>query len=184
MDIVVQLAFDEPAALRLLNWLALENARIFTVYDRRAAKRGEAPLPGLYESGVRYETEEGEVWCDYLNLLVQRHEDCDGLAAARAGELIARGWKALRPRNPRNPVIYPGDEGYELAMRLKPKSIKAEVMLTTRTIAGRPGLYHCIVRYWIGGKEFRDDPSARLGMLDDPDSAEVRQGLVPGRMRR
>ena len=146
MDIVVQLAFDEAAALRLLNWLASENARIFTVYDRRAKKRGEKSLPGLYESGVRYETEEGEIW-----------------------------------RDPRNTVIYPGDGGYALAQRLKPKSIKAEVMLTSRTILGRPGLYHCIVRYWIGGKEFRDDPSARLGMLDDPDSAEVRQGLVPGR---
>ena len=178
MDIVVQLAFDEPAALRLLNWLALENARIFRVYDARAARKGERPLPGLYQSGVYYEPEEGEIWADYLNLLMEGHEDCDGLAAARAGELIARGWQALRPMNPQNPVVFPGDEGFSLAQRLRPQSIRAQVMLTTRTMNGRPGLYHCIVRYWIGGREFRDDPSARLGMLADPRAAEVQQGLV------
>jgi hypothetical protein len=89
-----------------------------------------------------------------VNLLAQGHEDCDGLAAARAGELLARGWKALRA----------GDEGFELARRLRPASIRAEVMLTTRSEPNNPGLYHCIVRYRLGDRWFRDDPSARLGM--------------------
>ncbi|MCB9759107.1 MAG: hypothetical protein H6739_04645 [Alphaproteobacteria bacterium] len=145
MRITVKMAFDEAGALRLLNWLARENAILL----------GEQPdLPLLYDSGVRYEREDDEVWCDFVNLLAQGHEDCDALAAARAGELMARGWKALRA----------GDEGYEAARWRRPRRIKAEVMLTTRTRPGEPGLYHCIVRYRVGGRWYRDDPSARLGM--------------------
>ena len=45
MRIAVKLAFDEGAAVRLLNWLARENAQILRV-------RREIPL--LYESGVIY----------------------------------------------------------------------------------------------------------------------------------
>jgi len=145
MKITIKLAFDENAALRLLNWLALENAVIL---------RNKPDLPGLYESGVVYRRESTEVWCDYVNMLVQGHEDCDGLAAARAGELMARGYRALSP----------GDGGYKLAKRLKPLKIRAEVMLRTRSPVHKPGLYHCIVRYWVGKRMYRDDPSARLGM--------------------
>jgi len=177
VDITVALAFDEKAALRLLNWLAKENEREIRIYDRRAAKKGEASLPTLYGSGVRYEVEKVELWSDYINLMIQGFEDCDALAAARAGELMARGWRVMRPRDPNDPVRYPGDGGFATAMRLKPRSIRAEVMLTTDGRPGRPGLYHCIVRYWIGGREYRDDPSARLGMLTG-DSAEERAGIA------
>jgi hypothetical protein len=145
MRIAVKLAFDERAALRLLNWLARENAIIL---------RAQPDLPLLYDSGVTYRRELDETWCDYLNMLVQGHEDCDGLAAARAGELQARGWKALRP----------GDEGFAEAEALRPATLAAEVMLTTRSRPDDPGLYHCIVRYAVGRAWFRDDPSARLGM--------------------
>jgi len=145
VKIAVKLAFDEMGALRLLNWLAAENAVIL---------RSRPDLPLLYDSGVVYQREEDETWSDYINLLAEGHEDCDALAAARAGELIARGWKALSP----------GDEGYELAAKSKPATIAAEVMLRTRARPDQPGLYHCIVRYPIGGQWFRDDPSARLGM--------------------
>ena len=178
MDILVKLAFDEQGAIRLLNWLAKENARIFRVYDQRATMKGEKMLPGLYESGVWYEPEEGEIWCDYLNLLLERHEDCDALASARAGELMARGAAALSPRNPQDPVRFPGDGGYATAQRKRLKSIPAEAILTTRTIEGKPGLYHVIVRYKVGGKVYYDDPSARLGMLGDPDSPEAQQNLT------
>lgn len=145
MRIAVKLAFDERAALRLLNWLAQENAILL---------RSSPDLPLLYDSGVTYRRETDETWCDYLNMLAQGHEDCDGLASARAGELIARGWRALRP----------GDAGYDEARQEQPASIPAEVMLTTRSSAEQPGLYHCIVRYRVGGRWHRDDPSARLGM--------------------
>lgn len=145
MRIAVKLAFDERAALRLLNWLARENAILL---------RAQPDLPLLYDSGVTYRRELDETWCDFLNMLLQGHEDCDGLASARAGELQARGWRALRP----------GDDGYVLAQQLRPDPIRAEVMLTTRSRPDDPGLYHCIVRYPIGDQWFRDDPSARLGM--------------------
>jgi len=177
MEIAVRLAFDEGGCLRLLQWLTRENARIFRVYDRRARKKGEPSLPSLYESGVWYEPEKGEIWSDYIVLLMERHEDCDALSAARAGELIARGYKALRPKDPDDPIRFPGDGGYKLAKKMKLKSIPAEPMLTTRTEDGKPGLYHVIVRYKVGGKVYYDDPSARLGMLGDPDSPEVQNDL-------
>lgn len=165
MDITVRLAFDEQAAVRLLNWLAEENARIL------AAKPS---LPLLYDSGVVYRREATEIWGDVLNTMLQGHEDCDALAAWRAGEIIARGWRALRP----------GDAGYRVAQRDRPAHVRAEVMLTTRTPSGTPGLYHCIVRYRLGGRWFKDDPSARLGMYGGRVSPDVRrrwlrQGVVP-----
>lgn len=145
MKIAVKLAFDERGALRLLNWLAQENAIIV---------RAQPELPLLYDSGVVYRRELDETWCDYLNMLAQGHEDCDGLAAARAGELLARGANALRP----------GEEGHAEARRAGLATIPAEVMLTTRSRPDAPGLYHCIVRYRVGRTWHRDDPSARLGM--------------------
>lgn len=144
MKIAVKMAFDEAGAVRLLNWLASENELIF---DARP------DLPGVYDSRVYYQREREETWSDWINTLAQGHEDCDALAAARAGELRSRGWRALQP----------GDAGYALARRLRPRRIKALVMMTTRR-SGRGGQYHCIVQYWIGGRQFRDDPSARLGM--------------------
>lgn len=130
-----------------LNSLALHNAE-------RIEARGSA-LPGLYESGVVYRREPVELWSDYETLLGSGHEDCDALAAARAGELLARGYRAL----------HPGEAGYELAQRTRPTRIYAEVMLTARHPKGSRGMYHCIVRYRIGQQWFRDDPSARLGMF-------------------
>ena len=145
MRIALDIAFDEQTFVDLLNWLARTNAYIL---------RRNPQLPLLYDAGVVYKREHPEVWCDYINLLAQGHEDCDGLAAARAGELMARGWRALRPT----------DGGYRGAKRLRLSRIKSEVMLNTRTEIDRPGLYHCIVRYQIGRRWYRDDPSARLGM--------------------
>lgn len=145
MDITVRLSFSEQAALRLLNWLAQENAHL---------RRAQPDLPQLYDSGVVYRPEADERWSDWLYTLVQGEEDCDSLAAARAGELQALGWRALRE----------GDGGYAEALRLRPDTLPAEVYLTTQTPRGRTGLYHCLVRYPVGGVWFSDDPSARLGM--------------------
>lgn len=145
MNIRIKLAFHEGAAVRLLNWLAGENARIL---------RARPDLPLLYDTAVVYQRERDETWCDVLNTILHGKEDCDGLSAYRAGELIARGWRALRP----------GDEGYEAAVLAKPKSIPAEVFLRTRVPVGGSGTYHCVVRYPVEGAWYSDDPSARLGM--------------------
>ena len=147
MNITVALAFSEWEAVSLLNWLAGVNARILL----------ENPeLPGLYESGVVYQRETEETWSDYINLLAQGWEDCDSLSAARAGELRARGWRALKK----------GDGGFDEARRRKVQHMQAEVFLRTRSRPDQPGLYHCLVRYRVGSRWHLDDPSARLGMLD------------------
>ena len=160
MDITVALAFSEQDAVSLLNWLARTNARIL---------RENPGLPGVYQSGVVYKRETTETWSDYINLLAQGWEDCDSLAAARAGELLARGYQALGP----------GDGGYKEARRLRLRRIQAEVFLRTRSRPDEPGLYHCLVRYRVGGRWYLDDPSARLGMLDRRlSSAEVQQRLT------
>ena len=160
MNITVALAFSEIDAVSLLNWLARVNRRIL---------RENPELPGLYQSGVVYKRETEETWSDYLNLLAQGWEDCDSLAAARAGELLARGWRALRR----------GDGGYDEARRRRLRSIPAEVFLRTRTKPDVPGLYHCLVRYRVGARWHLDDPSARLGMLDQRlNGPEVAQRLA------
>lgn len=140
------LRLTEGYAVASLQALALHNAEVLV---------GMPGLPFLYDSGVVYRRELEELWSDYPTLLKAGHEDCDALAAARAGELMARGWRALAP----------GDGGYEAARRLRPARIAAEVMLTTRVPKGQRGMYHCIVRYRVGKRVYRDDPSARLGMF-------------------
>lgn len=178
MEIALKISFAESGFVRLLNWLARENAIILAQ---------QPALPLLYESGVVYKREKRETWCDYLNMLLQGWEDCDGLSAARAGELLARGHRVLRP----------GDGGYAEARRQRLASIEAEVLLRTRVPRGRTGLYHCIVRYRVGKRWYRDDPSARLGMyrtrpphnpyFDLDETALRREGLIegtPGRQRR
>ncbi|MFT5680570.1 MAG: hypothetical protein ACI8RZ_001476 [Myxococcota bacterium] len=159
MRIVVKLAFDEGGAVRLLNWLAGENTRILKA-------RPDVPL--LYASGVIYRREKVETWGDVLNTLAQGWEDCDALSAWRAGELMARGYKALSP----------GDGGYREARRKRTRSLEAEVFLRTRAPVGHTGLYHCIVRYRVGNRWYRDDPSARLGMYG-PDRLENPWGDRP-----
>jgi hypothetical protein len=106
---------------------------------------------------------------DYIQLLAQGWEDCDALAAARAGELIARGWRALAPSDP----------GYAAARAARLESIPSEVALTTQIKKGEHGLYHCVVRYVVNGTTWFDDPSARLGMLPERlDGRECHERIV------
>lgn len=148
MDFSVRLAFSEHGAVRLLNFLARENALIF---------RADPELAGIYESGTVYRREPYEIWSDVTNMYLQGHEDCDALAAGRAGELLARGYRALN--------VLRGDFGALRALELRLPKIQAEVVLRTRTDVGSEGgLYHCIVRYVVDGEVYYDDPSARLGM--------------------
>lgn len=138
----------EQGLTNLLTWMGDHNRRLLL-------ERPDLPL--LYESGVFYQREPREVWCDFLAMLEQGHEDCDGLAPARAGELMARGWQAMSPE----------DGGWEHAQILRPRSIPASVILKTRGTRGRPNLYHCLVLYEVGGILWLDDPSARLGMFGE-----------------
>lgn len=153
MDIIVRLRFDERGALRLLNWLAWENAVILTQ---------RPDVPRLYDTSVRYQRERKETWSDCLETLAAGWEDCDSLAAWRAGELMARGQRAMLPFDP----------GYEAASGLE--NIAADCIIKTRSPAPG-GQYHCVTRYWIGKREYYDDPSARLGMNGRWDSNIVRR---------
>ena len=153
MEIRVRIAMGEQEPLELLNAIVRINARVLS-------ERDDVPL--LYDTGVVYRLEDVETWSDALATLLAGHEDCDSLATWRAGELLARGWRALRP----------GDDGYELALELRPESIEADVVLRTRLQAGQTGgLYHVVTRYVVDGQICYDDPSVRLGMragLIDP----------------
>ena len=102
-------------------------------------------LPCLYKSGVRYKTEGSpEKWWDAKEILRHGHDDCEGLAAYRAGELILEGidakvWTRLIPK--------PGTGGPGLPGQKK---------------TGR--LFHALVRVDTPTGPQYDDPSARLGM--------------------
>lgn|GEM_PF-5600583 len=157
IPILVKVTKTEQGLVELLNWLARHNARLL---------RERPDLPLLYESGVRYRREYPEVWCDYLAMLEQGHEDCDGLASARAGELMAWGWEAMSPE----------DGGYHLARELELETIPAWVLLRTRGQRGTPSMYHCVVLYKVGNTWWRDDPSARLGMFRDGDRHPYNDG--------
>ncbi len=164
MIIKVALTFNERDAVSLLNWLARCNARLL---------RERPSLPLLYATSVKYGREEEELWSDYIQLLAQGWEDCDALASARAGELIARGWKALSPRDP----------GYASAKAAGLTTIPAEVALTTSVREGEHGLYHCVVRYVVNGTAWYDDPSARLGMLPERLNGEQCHERIVNRVR-
>ena len=72
------------AAEAVLNGLAQANAIAWTTWN----------LPSLYSGHVRYQREprgRREHWQGIRTILKQGHADCDDLAAARAGELIASG---------------------------------------------------------------------------------------------
>lgn len=116
-------------------------------------------LPKLYSSGVRYKVEGApELWWDYEEQLARGHDDCEGLAATRAGELMLEGYDA------------------DVYTRL--------IQKPAASMGGRPGgrLFHAITRvngkwdsgvYGQGefvplrapdGTPIYDDPSVRLGM--------------------
>lgn len=99
-------------------------------------------LPRLSDSGIIYKTEGApELWWDAEEELIRGHDDCEGLAAYRAGELIVDGFDA------------------HVHMRAVPKPSSA--------MGGGGGnrLFHAIARIDRKGKSpAYDDPSARMGM--------------------
>ena len=79
---------------------------------------------------------------------------------------MARGWRAMTPDDP----------GFAYAFENQINKIESEVVLLTNTKGPKPGQYHCITRYLLGGRWFRDDPSARLGMPLPMDGLAMSQG--------
>ena len=145
--------WKEESAVAILNWLAQWNAELL----RRLP---ETPL--LYDSGAVYKQEPGvEVWMDILCIYAKGFDDCDGLACARAGELLAKGGSALK-----------SGETYHNKVS---KPLVVDVFLRTRSEPEAPKLYHCLVRYRPSAKHTwaEDDPSARLGMLGTIDQKQA-----------
>lgn len=173
----VDLRYDhsEGLAVDILNGLARHNAQLF--------RRRKLPL--LYQSGVVYRREQGEVWSDVVHTYRQGWEDCDALSAVRAGELRALGVGALAE----------GEPGFAEAKRRNLRALDAEVFLETYTQPGdRGGLYHCLTRYRLVAPDsprssrdawFVDDPSLRLGMRDGMVDKKIlafwqARGITPG----
>lgn len=150
MKIIFHVQWGEAEILWQLQQLARRNGRWF---------RANPGARLLYDTGVIYRTEEEETFRDVYNTMRNGDEDCDSLAAWRAGEVLARGFAAFAP----------GDPGWQAAQAFpKARTFPAEVMLTTRARAGQVGqMYHAIVRYFIGGRWIEEDPSERLGMRRD-----------------
>ena len=85
-DMVLTLDDDHALPVREVNTaIARHNAHLML----------ERNLPKLYESGVRYGVEGSpELWWDAQEILDRGVDDCEGLAAYRAGELILEGLDA------------------------------------------------------------------------------------------
>lgn len=96
-------------------------------------------LPGIYESGVVYQPEGSpELWWDAQEIINNGFDDCEGLAAYRAGELIAQG----TPAQVWTRRIQPPDGS-----------------------RSRRALFHALTKVNLPGGAVRyDDPSVRLGM--------------------
>lgn len=114
----------------------------------------EKGLPPLYKSGVKYKVEGSpELWWDAEEILRNGHDDCEGLAAYRAGELLAKGFDArVYTRLVKHPSKEMGGSG-------KP---------------GGGRLFHAVTKVYTNpngepvlapdGTPVYDDPSKRLGM--------------------
>lgn len=107
----------------------------------------DRPYPPLYESGVRYQREEGtEEWLDIPNILAAGWGDCEDLACWRVAELRRQGLRAgpyVRFRQIDGVFHY-----HALVMRYRP--------VLTRTAAGLAERLE---------PERLEDPSKRLGMV-------------------
>lgn len=110
---------------------------------RRMKELGPTKIPPIYQSGVVYRIEGApELWWDAEEIVAQGFDDCEGLAAYRAGELIQNGYDAgvAVRRIDAHMVGKPGRSG-----------------------GGRQ--YHAITRVDMpDGRVLYDDPSMRLGM--------------------
>ena len=92
MRIALKLAFDERAAVRLLNWLARENVALL---------KARPDIPLLYESGVIYRRERDETWSDAINTLASEVDAVTSAPDAHTAEFLGR--YRVSPRAPMKP---------------------------------------------------------------------------------
>jgi hypothetical protein len=137
-----------PLQIALEGLTDLDTWQIERARNRAARGLSSAPLPPLYQSGVRYREEEPghEDWLDTPAVLRQGYADCEDLAAWRAAELRA--------------------DGFDVEPVIKWQWIPREMMIRQGYPADKlPSrgvwLVHCCVRYPDGSIE---DPSKILGM--------------------
>lgn len=153
MEIDLRLPARPRAWLWILQAIRTINAELIA---------GTPSFPLLYYSRVIYVRERAERFATADQVLALGEEDCDSLAAWRAGELEALGWLA----------VFPFEDAYPWATAYRPETIPARVVLTQEG----PTAYHALVAYDIAGQTFFDDPSARLGMYGGltPEIQELR----------
>lgn len=134
---------QEQMLLTLDDGYALPVREVNTAIARHNALRIKAlGLPKLYSSGVVYKTEGSpELWWDAEEILRNGHDDCEGLAAYRAGELMLEGHDAIVDTRF---IQAPDREGrlFHAVTRVRTPDPRAP----------------------LGFRDEYDDPSARLGM--------------------
>lgn len=122
----------------------------------------------LYDTGVVYRYHAREELIDRDILLSRGWGDCISLSVARAAELSAWGGDALLP----------GDPGFGWR-----GAVEARVLGQHEQRSAGAQYMHMVVEYRVDGEEFRDDPSARLGMYDGLVDASVLRRWSGGRVR-
>ncbi len=129
---------EDAVAVRFIgNAIAAHNARLI--------REGNYNIPPLYDSKIIYKLESApEKWWDAPAIAIAGFDDCEGLAAYRAGELQAR--EGLNADVWTRRIQPPQDERF-----------------TGYKAKGR--LFHALTRVREKGKkDAYDDPSVRLGM--------------------
>lgn len=126
---------------------ALPVCEINTAIARHNAKRiRKKGLPKLYDSGVRYKVEGSpELWWDAEEILRNGFDDCEGLAAYRAADLMVEG--------------FPSAEVYCRLIQMPSKEMGG---------SGSGGrLFHAVtrVRDPKTGNWVVDDPSVHVGLV-------------------
>ena len=132
---------DRPRSQQALLWMLEALCKI------NEGHLAERPYPPLYESGVRYQREDGtEEWLDIPTIIEAGWGDCEDLACWRVAELRKQGHRAgpyVRFRNIDGVFHY-----HALVMRYRPVLKRSEA-----------GLIEHLAPVGL------DDPSRVLGMV-------------------
>lgn len=160
--LVLAIDDDGSAVVDIGNAIARHNAR-----QIKARK-----LPSLYSSKIRYKPEGSpEQWLDAQEIVLRGADDCEGLSAYRAGELLAAGEIQMDGR-----LHKVADAGVYVR--------KIEVPTELMGGSGSGRLFHALTRMTTrDGKVGYDDPSARLGMpVPNYHARELEQKRAAGRL--